>query len=62
MPTYDYVCDKCLSVFEAYQKITDEPLIICYKCQENTLKRKYSIGSAIKFTGTGFYETDYKGK
>ena len=31
MPVYEYKCPKC-GVFEATQKITDEPLTTCPTC------------------------------
>lgn len=62
MPTYEYICENCGYEFEAFQRITDPPLQCCYSCQQATLKRKVGSGIGVKFTGTGFYETDYKGK
>jgi len=32
MPTYTYTCKECEHTFEAIQKITDEPLASCVKC------------------------------
>jgi putative FmdB family regulatory protein len=33
MPTYEYRCEKCGNEFEAIQKITDDPLKSCSKCE-----------------------------
>ena len=61
MPTYDYKCLKCGHSFEAFQKITDEPLKECPECR-GEVKRLISPGSGIIFKGSGFYATDYKKK
>ena len=61
MPTYDYECLSCGEKFEAFHKISDEPLNVCLKCQTSgKVKRLISSGSGIIFKGSGFYSTDYK--
>lgn len=63
MPTYDYQCEACHHVLEAFQKITDEPLKTCPKCKQDTLMRGIGGGSAtFRFVGEGFYINDYKEK
>lgn len=57
MPTYEYLCEKCGYVFEASQKITDEPLKECPKC-DGAVKRLISSGNFI-LKGSGWYLTDY---
>ena len=59
MPTYGYRCSNCGHEFEILQRITDEPLKTCPKCQGKLTKKLYPVG--ISFKGTGFYTTDYKG-
>jgi putative FmdB family regulatory protein len=59
MPTYDYKCLDCTITFEEFQKMSDEPLQICPKC-EGKLKRLIGAGVAPIFKGSGFYQTDYK--
>ncbi len=61
MPTYDYQCLDCGEAFEAFQKITDQPLKNCPNCQ-GKVKRLISSGSGLIFKGSGFYATDYKKK
>ena len=61
MPTYDYECLSCHEGFEAFQKMTDEPLSQCPKCK-GKVKRLISSGSGLIFKGSGFYITDYKKK
>ena len=61
MPTYEYKCNKCKSVFEEFQSITEEPLTQCRSenC-DGTIYRIISSGAGILFKGSGFYETDYR--
>ena len=58
MPTYGYRCGSCGHEFEIRQKITDEPLQTCPKCQGKLAKMVYPAG--VIFTGSGYYTTDYK--
>jgi putative FmdB family regulatory protein len=59
MPTYGYRCGNCGHQFEIVQRISDEPLTTCPKCQGKLSKVLYPVG--ISFKGSGFYSTDYKG-
>ena len=59
MPTYGYRCGNCGHQFEIVQRISDEPLTTCPKCQGKLSKMLYPVG--ISFKGSGFYTTDYKG-
>ena len=59
MPTYDYKCLKCGTLFEVRQKMKDPPRAKCPKCGAQA-ERQLSGGHGIHFKGTGFYETDYK--
>lgn len=59
MPTYEYECENCKKVFEIFQKITDDPLKSCPKCNKK-IKRLIGGGSGIIFKGSGFYSTDYR--
>ena len=61
MPTYDYECLECGYKFEAFQKINDEPLKKCPKCQ-GKVKRIIGSGAGLIFKGSGFFVTDYKKK
>jgi len=65
MPTYDYECPKG-HTFEAFQKMTDEPVSACPECGAPA-RRKISGGAGFLFKGEGFYITesrsdDYKKK
>lgn len=58
MPTYEYACDSCQQVTEAYQSFTDAPLVECPSCGGNLKRVFHPVG--IMFKGTGFYSTDAK--
>lgn len=59
MPTYQYNCSDCSHEFEQMQKITDEALRHCPKCQKDALKRGPGGGVGLSFSGSGFYINDY---
>lgn len=60
MPTYEYRCEACNHQFDELQSFKDEPLKVCPKCHQETLRRLFGTGAAILFKGGGFYETDYR--
>lgn len=60
MPLYEYKCQKCGSVFEVIQKVSDPPLSVCSECGGPL--RKVISPPAIQFKGSGFYITDYAKK
>lgn len=59
MPTYDYRCNECDHEFEAFQKMSDEPLTECPECK-GSVKRLIGAGAGFLFKGSGFYITDYR--
>jgi len=59
MPIYGYRCSSCGHTFEISQRMSDEPLKVCPKCQGKLTKILYPTG--VIFKGSGFYTTDYKG-
>jgi putative FmdB family regulatory protein len=60
VPIYEYQCTKCGEVFEAFQKITDEPLSQCKFCHA-TVEKLFSQ-SSFQLKGSGWYLTDYARK
>ncbi len=63
MPTYDYKCPKCDYRQEVSQKIHEtSSQMWCIYCENQTTERQISKPLGIHFKGSGFYETDYKGK
>lgn len=60
MPTYVYECSSCSRVFEAEQRITEDPLDTCECGAKGTVKRIIQP-IAVMFKGSGFHINDYKG-
>lgn len=66
MPTYDYKCIQCSFADSIHMKISDDIPVCCIKCfkdgKEYKMQKQISKPAGIHFKGSGFYETDYKGK
>ena len=60
MPTYEYRCPNCGNNFELFQKMSEEPVAACPKC-DTPSQRRLSGGAGLLFKGSGFYITDYRG-
>jgi putative FmdB family regulatory protein len=58
VPIYGYRCTNCGHQFELYQRMSDEPVQTCPKCQGKVIKMLYPTG--VVFKGSGYYTTDYK--
>jgi len=56
MPIYEYKCENG-HVFDAIQKMTDEPLTKCEEC--GAPASRVLTPPAIHFKGSGFHNTDY---
>jgi putative FmdB family regulatory protein len=56
MPIYEYKCENG-HVFEAIQKMSDEPLSECEEC--GAPASRVLTPPAIHFKGSGFHNTDY---
>ena len=59
MPIYEYRCGACGHVFDALQKMSDEPLRDCPECGAPELKKALSA-PRFRLKGGGWYETDFK--
>jgi putative FmdB family regulatory protein len=59
MPIYEYKCDNG-HVFDVMQRMSEDPLSTCIKCDAPVRKVLHPVG--ISFKGSGFYSTDYSGK
>ncbi len=57
MPTYEYLCERCGFRFERFQRITEDPISQCPRCQGAVHRVFYPV--SIMFKGRGFYSTDY---
>ena len=60
MPIYEYECDQCGQIQEAFQKFSDKPLTTCTHCSGKL--HKLISHSAFHLKGSGWYVTDYAGK
>jgi putative FmdB family regulatory protein len=58
MPTYEYRCKSCNGQFEAWQKMSDDPLTTCPTCGGPVRRLLFPAG--IVFKGGGFYSTDQR--
>ena len=59
MPIYEYRCEACQHELEALQKISDQPLQQCPKCNQSALRKMVSA-AGFRLKGGGWYETDFK--
>ena len=60
MPAYDYRCTACDERFEITRSSSDATEIRCPSCDGATKRVFTPVG--VHFKGSGFYNTDYKGK
>ena len=58
MPIYEYQCNACGHKMEAFQKISEAPLLTCPECQKDKLDKLISA-SGFHLKGSGWYKTDY---
>lgn len=58
MPIYEYKCTSCGNQLEIMQKISDEPINECPRCNQPKLEKQWSL-SGFQFKGSGWYITDY---
>jgi len=60
MPIYEYECQKCGELTEAWQSFSDRPLVKCEKCKGKL--RKLISQNSFHLKGSGWYTTDYASK
>ena len=60
MPIYEYQCEKCGEIIEAFQTFSEKPLKNCSGCSGKL--HKIISQSTFHLKGTGWYVTDYAGK
>ena len=60
MPIYEYECDKCQNIVEAWQSMTDAPLTKCTECGGSL--RKLISTSSFQLKGGGWYADGYGNK
>jgi len=47
-------------MFEEFQSMSSDLLVVCPKCGKASLKRQMSAGTGLIFKGSGYHLTDYK--
>jgi putative FmdB family regulatory protein len=62
MPIYEYKCPNCEKVFEQFRKMDDPDIETAHHGACSFVARRIPSVAHAKFTGSGFYETDYKHK
>jgi len=58
VPTYEYQCTKCETVFELWQNVGDAPPP-CPECAATEVKKVFHP-PRVHFKGSGFYLTDLR--
>ncbi len=58
MPTYNYRCTKCETVFDAFHSMSCKEPQHCPEC--GAMGTKLLSASSVIFKGSGFYSTDYR--
>lgn len=61
MPIYEYQCTACGHQLEALQKMSEDPLKDCPKCNQPALSKLVSA-AGFQLKGSGWYVTDYSNK
>jgi putative FmdB family regulatory protein len=61
MPIHEFKCDECKTWQETNIQFKEHQVPDCHKCNK-PMRRLISAPAGIHFKGSGFYETDYKGK
>lgn len=59
MPIYEYACNSCGFEKDVLQKLSDDPLVTCPSCNEDSFTKKISA-AGFRLKGSGWYETDFK--
>lgn len=57
MPVYAYQCKNCGHAFDVRQSFSDDALVRCPACHQDTLRKKFNTVGVV-FKGSGFYSTD----
>jgi len=60
MPIYEYICNRCGHISEAWQKFSDPALRTCEVCGGPV--KKIISQNAFHLKGSGWYLTDYASK
>lgn len=61
MPIYEFECRHCGEIFDHLQKLSDPDPTTCPRCGQDGVRRRMTA-PAFRLAGSGWYETDFKGK
>jgi|2_EtaG_2_1085320.scaffolds.fasta_scaffold01301_9 putative FmdB family regulatory protein len=59
MPTYDYRCSKCKTIWEVLVLKADDKPKQCPECEDENIEKVLTRAPSVKFIGPGFHQTDY---
>ena len=57
MPVYEYKCTDCDHKWEKEQRITEDAIKSCPKCNKETAKRLISNGGSFHLKGGGWFNS-----
>ena len=58
MPLYEYICTECGHEFDRIQSFSANPIRVCEKCGQESVKKKLSNAGFI-LKGGGWYKDHY---
>lgn len=61
MPKYDYKCSDCNHIEEIFQRLSEEKLTICPKCNKETFDKVF-LPASVKNTGIKLKGSGWTGK
>jgi len=61
VPIYVYRCSACGHAQDVLQKLSDPLLTTCPECRQETYEKQVTA-AGFRLKGTGWYETDFRGK
>lgn len=59
MPIYQFKCTSCEHEQEHLLK-TGQVIDVCPSCGKNTYQKQLTAPGLLNFSGSGFYQTDFK--
>ncbi len=61
MPTYSYKCEECQHEFDAFQKISEEPIKECPECTDGKLNKVFKSAPNFSLSGGGWTGSNIAG-
>ena len=61
MAIYEFLCQECGHQDDLIRKMSDSTLLNCPRCRKESFRKQVSAPN-FKLSGSGWYETDFKGK